>query len=45
MIGVAEAVGSWVTDLDLAGAVSETAWFPYEPAARSTSDDLVLGAR
>ena len=36
---------SWVTDLYVAGVVSETAWFPYEPAARSTSDELVLGAR
>jgi len=27
------------------GVVSETAWFPYEPAARSTSGELVLGPR
>ena len=36
---------SWVTDLYVAGVVSETAWFPYEPAARSTSGELVLGPR
>src|SRR5437763_5194697 len=40
-----QGVRCWVSHIATAGAVSETAWFPYEPVARSTSDELVLGAR